>query len=152
MTEASPVLSSNEPIQLENLLGYALRRAQLLVFQGVVEAFAPYDLRPAQFTALAIMEQHPGIRQTELARALAIEPPQAVLLLNRLEEKGLALRIRSQTDRRSYGIYLSKQGETLVQELKEVAQKSDQQSSKALKEQERQVLLELLKKLCGDTL
>lgn len=152
MTEASPVLSSNEPIQLENLLGYALRRAQLLVFQGVVEAFAPYDLRPAQFTALAIMEQHPGIRQTELARALAIEPPQAVLLLNRLEEKGLALRIRSQTDRRSYGVYLSKQGETLVQELKEVAQKSDQKSSKALNEQERQVLLELLKKLCGDTL
>lgn len=139
---------TTESIHLDNLIGYTLRRAQMQVFQGVVEAFAPYDLRPAQFTALAIIEQQPGIMQAELARTLAIEPPQAVLLLNKLEKRGLALRIRSQVDRRSYGLHLSKQGEVLLQELKEVAQTSDIQSTSMLTDQERDLLLRLLKKLC----
>lgn len=96
------------------------------------------------------MEQQPGIMQTELARALAIEPPQAVLLLNKLEQRGLALRIRSQTDRRSYGIYLSKQGEILLQKLKEVAHQNDLQSTTALTDAERDLLLQLLKKICRE--
>lgn len=152
MNETSHPLpqTKNEAIQLDKLIGYALRRAQMQVFQGVVDAFAPYDLRPAQFTALAIMEQQPGIMQTELARALAIEPPQAVLLLNKLEQRGLALRIRSQTDRRSYGIYLSKQGEILLQKLKEVAHQNDLQSTTALTDAERDLLLQLLKKICRE--
>lgn len=144
-----PPSQPDASIRLDDLLGYALRRAQLQVFQGVTEAFAPHDLRPAQFSALAIIEQQPGIMQAELARALAIEPPQAVLLLNKLEKRGLAMRIRSQSDRRSYGVYLSRQGELLLQELKGVALQSDRQTTAALSDAERDELLRLLKKLTG---
>jgi DNA-binding MarR family transcriptional regulator len=55
----------------------------------------PSDLRPAQFSALAIIEQNPGLMQADLARALAIEPPQ-VVLLNKLESRALAVRMRLQ--------------------------------------------------------
>lgn len=33
--------------------------------------------------------------QADLAKTLAIEPPQAVLMVNKLEARGLAMRIRS---------------------------------------------------------
>ncbi|MFB8831380.1 MarR family winged helix-turn-helix transcriptional regulator [Azotobacter sp. CWF10] len=132
---------------LDELIGYALRRAQLKVFQHLVSRLVVFDLRPAQFTALAIIEQNPGLMQADLARALAIEPPQAVVLLNKLESRGLAVRVRCKPDKRSYGIFLSKAGETLLRELREVAAQSDQDATAALSAEERQQLIELLHKI-----
>ncbi|WP_263263236.1 MarR family transcriptional regulator [Pseudomonas sp. RIT-PI-S] len=132
---------------LDDLVGYALRRAQIQVFQHFVEQLAAYDLRPAQFSALAIIDDTPGITQAELARGLAIEPPQAVPLLNKLEAMGLAARIRSKADKRSYGLYLSKAGETLLAELRQVAARSDAAATANLNETERSQLLQLLRKV-----
>ncbi|PSS58431.1 MarR family winged helix-turn-helix transcriptional regulator [Pseudomonas sp. BBP2017] len=132
---------------LENLIGYALRRAQLKLFQNLIGKLSAHDLRPAQFSALAIIEQSPGLMQADLARALAIEPPQVVPLLNKLEERALAVRIRCKPDKRSYGIFLSKSGETLLKELKQIAADSDLEATAALNESERAELLKLLKKV-----
>jgi len=132
---------------LHNLVGYVLRRAQLKFFGNLTTRLEAHDIRPAQFTALSIIEQSPGLMQAELARALAIEPPQAVLLINKLEERGLAMRVRSNPDKRSYGLFLSKAGELLLKQLKDVVQQSDLESSSALSADEREQLLALLGKL-----
>ena len=110
---------------LDDLIGYAMRRAQLKLFQNLIGRLSAHDLRPAQFSALAIIEQNPGLMQADLARALAIEPPQVVPLLNKLESRALAVRVRCKPDKRSYGIFLSKTGETLLKELKQIAAQSD---------------------------
>lgn len=133
--------------ELDELIGYALRRAQIQVYQHLVERLGEYDLRPAQFTALALIQQSPGPTQAELARALSIEPPQVVPMVNKLEERGLALRIRSKADKRSYGLYLSKAGETLLATLREIAAQSDIESTANLSEEERAQLLGLLRKV-----
>lgn len=132
---------------LDELIGYALRHAQLKVYQHLVSRLNAYDLRPAQFTALAIIDQNPGLMQVDLARTLAIEPPQAVTLLNKLESRGLAVRVRCKPDKRSYGIFLSKAGEALLKQLKEVASKSDLDATAALTSEERQQLTALLHKI-----
>ncbi|POA17759.1 MarR family transcriptional regulator [Pseudomonas sp. FW300-N1A1] len=132
---------------LDDLIGYAMRRAQLKLFQNLIGRLSAYDLRPAQFSALAIIEQHPGLMQADLAKALAIEPPQVVPLLNKLEERALAVRVRCKPDKRSYGIFLSKTGEALLKELKQIAAQSDQESTSALDSQERDELLRLLRKV-----
>ena len=106
---------------LDDLIGYAMRRAQLKLFQNLIGRLSAHDLRPAQFSALAIIDQHPGLMQADLAQALAIEPPQVVPLLNKLESRALAVRVRCKPDKRSYGIFLSKTGETLLKELKLIA-------------------------------
>jgi len=142
-----PVAEAPLDAALDNLVGYALRRVQLRVFQELVGRFAVFEVRPAQFTALAIIEQNPGLMQADLARALAIEPPQAVVLLNKLESRGLAVRVRCKPDKRSYGIFLSKAGEALLKQLKEVAAQSDQSATAALDDDERQQLLRLLHKV-----
>ncbi|AZD55377.1 MarR family winged helix-turn-helix transcriptional regulator [Pseudomonas chlororaphis subsp. aurantiaca] len=132
---------------LDDLIGYAMRRAQLKLFQNLISRLSSHDLRPAQFSALVIIEQHPGLMQADLARVLAIEPPQVVPLLNKLEERALAVRVRCKPDKRSYGIFLSKTGETLLKELKLIAAESDQDATAALDDQEREELLRLLKKV-----
>ncbi|ATP44605.1 MarR family transcriptional regulator [Pseudomonas kermanshahensis] len=135
------------PTDLNDLVGYALRRVQMKVFQHLVECLTPYDLRPAQFSALAIIAQNPGPTQAELAKALNIEPPQVVPLLNKLEEAGLALRVRSKADKRSYGLYLSKAGEKLLKTLYGVAEESDRAATANLDDDERRQLLALLRKV-----
>lgn len=142
-SEAATALDSS----LHNLVGYVLRRAQMKLFQHLATRLEAHDIRPAQFTALTIIEQSPGLMQAELARALAIEPPQAVLMVNKLEERGLAMRIRSNPDKRSYGLFLSKAGELLLKQLKEVVRQSDMDSTSALSAEEREQLLFLLGKL-----
>lgn len=135
---------------LDELIGYALRRAQLKLFQTLIGRLSAHDLRPAQFSALAIIDQNPGLMQADLARALAIEPPQVVPLLNKLESRALAVRVRCKPDKRSYGIFLSKTGEALLKELKAIAVQSDLDSTAALDGQEREELLRLLKKVYQD--
>ncbi|SHN20553.1 DNA-binding transcriptional regulator, MarR family [Pseudomonas asturiensis] len=132
---------------LDDLIGYAMRRAQLKLFQNLIARLSAHDLRPAQFSALAIIDQNPGLMQADLAKALAIEPPQVVPLLNKLESRALAVRLRCKPDKRSYGIFLSKTGETLLKELKQIAAESDLDSTSALDSQEREELLRLLKKV-----
>jgi len=85
--------------------------------------------------------------QADLAKALAIEPPQVVPLLNKLESRALAVRVRCKPDKRSYGIFLSKTGETLLKELQQIAVQSDLDSTAALSDGERTQLLQLLKKV-----
>lgn len=135
---------------LNELIGYALRRAQMKVFQNLVNRLSVHDLRPAQFSAMAIIEENPGLMQADLARALAIEPPQLVPLLNKLEARALAVRIRCKSDKRSYGIFLSRAGEQLLRDLKQVAMQSDIESTGALAEDERETLLKLLRKVYLD--
>lgn len=135
---------------LDDLIGYALRRAQLKLFQNLIARLALHDLRPAQFSALAIIDQNPGLMQADLARALAIEPPQVVPLLNKLEERALAVRVRCKPDKRSYGIFLSKTGETLLKEVKQIAAQSDLDATAALDDAEREQLLRLLRKIYQD--
>lgn len=131
IAEASEVLPGSTEVQapldtaLDDLIGYAMRRAQLKLFQNLIGRLSNHDLRPAQFSALAIIDQHPGLMQADRAKALAIEPPQVVPLLNTLESRALAVRVRCKPDKRSYGIFLSKTGETLLKELKLIAAESD---------------------------
>nr|WP_159974053.1 MarR family transcriptional regulator [Pseudomonas sp. 8Z] len=155
---AKPPEQSNQSVDpaildqgLESYLGYVLRRAQMKVFQHLSTRLDTFELRPAQFTALMIIEQHPGLMQADLARALAIEPPQAVVLVNKLEQLGLAMRVRCKPDKRSYGLFLSKVGEVRLKELKALAAQSDRDSTAALDDQERAQLLHLLRKLYRDT-
>lgn len=140
-------VESIEGLVLEELLGYALRRAQLKVFQHFNEAMREHDIRPAQFSALVLIEGYPGVTQSSLAQALNIDPPRVVSLINNLEERGLAMRVRCKKDRRSHGIFLTKQGEALVDRLKEISLHSDKTATQALSEVERRQLLQLLHKI-----
>lgn len=134
---------------LDTLVGYALRRAQLKVFQHLVGNLAEHDLRPAQFTAMVIIENEPGLMQADLARQLAIEPPQLVPLLNKLESRGLAQRVRGVQDKRAYGVFLTKAGIALLGQLKAIAVASDEEATAGLDEDERVQLLRLLHKVNG---
>jgi DNA-binding MarR family transcriptional regulator len=129
---------------LAGLVGYAVRRVQLALFQDIVNVLQSHKIRPAQFSVMALLEANPGVTQSSLAQALGVDPPRMVNLIHDLEEQGLALRVRCKQDRRSHGVFLSKKGETLLAELKTLVEASDRHMTHRLSAAEREQLLELL--------
>jgi DNA-binding MarR family transcriptional regulator len=103
------------------IVGYRLRRAQVQVFQEFNARFADYQLRPAEYSALALIAANPGSKQIEVANALGIKRANFVALINMLETRGLIDRRQPANDRRSHALFLTAEGESLMEKL-DVAQ------------------------------
>jgi len=105
---------------LTQMTGYALRRAQMWLFRDLKARFKTHDISLAQFSVLYVVDVNPGLAQARIAEALAIERARLVLMLDRLEERGLLVRTRSKSDRRSHALHLTPAGRDLLKTLLEV--------------------------------
>ncbi len=80
--------------ELSEHLGYALKRAQLKIFEDFLRCVAPLQLTPAQFSVLLLLDKNPGRNQTEIANTLGILRPNFVAMLDGLESRDLCARIK----------------------------------------------------------
>ena len=101
---------------LARFLGYHLKRAQTVLMSDMNAAIAPLGLRMITFSALAMVVANAGLRQSQLADALAVERPNLVVILDDLEERGLITRDRVPSDRRAYALRPTPAGRTLFDE------------------------------------
>ena len=99
---------------LDGVVGYLLRRAQIAVFEDFGRRFQALDLTPAQFSALVAIQENPGRRQSDIAAALGVQRPNFVALMDGLERRGLAERLRSGADRRANALALTRAGRELL--------------------------------------
>lgn len=102
---------------LNQALGYLLRRAQVQVFQEFAAHFEVFDIKPAQFSALELIDKNPGMRQSRLAEALGIQRTNLVGMLDLLQKRGLIKREPAPDDRRSHALYLTPKGSQLLELL-----------------------------------
>lgn len=132
---------------LTSLSGYLVRRVQLAVWQDFLRGFAGTGITPAQFSALVVIGANPGVIQTALANALAIERSAMVPLIDHLEELGLAIRVPSTTDRRSRALHLTARGTAVLRDLERRVREHEARVTGALTPAEHETLLGLLRKM-----
>ncbi len=133
---------------LDNLLGYRLRRAQLSVFQDFLVAMKDFDLRPAQFSVLAIIDANPGLKQSRVSEALGINRANFVALLDELEQRKLARRAPAPGDRRSNALFLTPKGEAFLKDAyRHLLAQHEKRVETVLGSADKQQLLSLLEKL-----
>jgi DNA-binding MarR family transcriptional regulator len=106
---------------LNGHLGYFVRRFQVWIFQDFVRTLAPFDIRPAQFSVLVVIDANPGLSQTDLADALGIERARLVRLLDELEKRGFTRRTPAPSDRRSHALVLTREGQQKLKRIKALA-------------------------------
>jgi len=152
-TETAEIETSDERQQvslglLDNLLGYRLRRAQLSVFQDFLVAMKDFDLRPAQFSVLAIIDANPGLKQSRVSEALGINRANFVALLDELEQRKLARRAPAPGDRRSNALFLTPKGEAFLKDAyRHLLTQHEKRVETVLGSADKQQLLGLLEKL-----
>lgn len=91
---------------------------------------------------------HPGITQEEMAAKLVFNKSSVARQLAELEQSGLILRKRCETDKRSIRVYPTDKGEALLPLIRETAKDFFAAISKELSEEEKELLDVLCKKLC----
>lgn len=134
---------------LDDLLGYALRRAQVAMFLAFHEATRELDITPPRFTALLVVGANPGISQTTLGKVLGIARSGAMALTDWFESRGLVVRRRKPDDGRAWGLHLTARGESMVRKMKRKVVELDRRRAAVLSAPERRELLRLLNKLAA---
>jgi DNA-binding MarR family transcriptional regulator len=106
---------------LNERLGYFVRRVQVWIFQDFIRRLAGIDISPAQFSVLVVVAANPGLSQSELAGTLGIERARLVRLLHRLESRSLLQRLSSSADGRRHALQLTREGQKLLTRAKALA-------------------------------
>jgi DNA-binding MarR family transcriptional regulator len=99
------------------------------------------DLPMGQFKAMAAITMNGPQPVGELGRRLGISEPAASLLVGKLEERGLAARVRDKSDRRRTLVTVTAAGEALVGRLQEGRAEQVEQWLSALTDEELRGLL-----------
>ena len=134
---------------LDELLGYAIRRAQVAMLLAFRRAVRGLDVTPPRFTALVVIGANSGISQTVLARVLGIARSGAMVLTDWFEARGFVERRRKPEDRRAWGLHLTRRGEHFVARLKRRILAEERRRAAVVSTRERRDLLRLLDKLAG---
>jgi DNA-binding MarR family transcriptional regulator len=132
---------------LDDLVGYAVRRAQLSIYEDFAATMEADEITPQRFSCLVIVESNPGISQTRLAEVMGIARSGVVAIIDGFEAKGFIER-QASGDRRSYSLLLTKAGARQLKRFKQAVKAHDERISAVLTRTEKQTLLTLLGKLC----
>jgi DNA-binding MarR family transcriptional regulator len=97
---------------LDQLLGYALRRAQNALYLDFYRAVATVgtEISPQRFAALVLVAENPGMRQGLLAQAMGLHRSGALRLTDWLTAQGWVERRDDPLDARSWGLHLTAAG------------------------------------------
>lgn len=98
---------------LRRFAGYHMKRAFNVIQADLARTLKPFDLRMLTYTALVMIADNPGLRQSQLADAMDIERPNLVVIIDELERRDLITRERVPTDRRAYALHVTLAGRLL---------------------------------------
>jgi DNA-binding MarR family transcriptional regulator len=132
---------------LDQLLGYQIRRAQMRFFAHFNERLHHHHTTPGQLGLLLLIAANPGISQVALARAIGIERATLGEFVAKFERQHLVERRGAISDKRSYALHLSRQGQEFLDRcIPEVLQHESDFTSH-MTASERATLLSLVIKL-----
>jgi len=132
---------------LDDFVGFHLRIAQIKVFRDFERELADLGVTPASFSVLEVLRSNPGATQSKLAHAVHLDRSSIVPMLDKLEGRGLLSRRASTTDRRNNHIYLSPEGEALLDTAMLRVREHERRVTVRLTAAEKKALLTLLDKI-----
>jgi DNA-binding MarR family transcriptional regulator len=129
------------------IVGYQLAQATIVTNQVFDERVGRSGMRRVEFTILALIHDNADVTARQLARALAVTPPNIAIWLDKLESRGLVVRTRSSADARMQHLRLTPAGRTLVQQSVQSLLEGERDALGTLSAAEQAMLVELLHKV-----
>ena len=137
-------------IKLQNVLGYQLAQASIvthILFKR--HTGQVLELRPVEYTLLTLITENPGGSLAQLAKALAVTAPNITAWVDRLEQRGLVVREKSESDKRTQMLKATSKGIKLANIATAQILAHEQSALQSLSAQEQTTLLSLLHKVAS---
>jgi DNA-binding MarR family transcriptional regulator len=119
---------------------YLIKQVELAVRSHLDAVVESAGLTTQLYTALTVLERHPGITAAELARMSFIRPQTAAQTVNALEARDLVERIRADEDRRRIRLVLAPRGQRVLDQLREPVAELEERMLRAMDPEARAAL------------
>ena len=136
--------------QLDALVGYAVRRAQIRIYEDFTVALQPWNITPQRFSAMTLIHRNPGIKAIELAGIMGIARSGVAIILKTLEAAGYVKRVGEQKDRRTLALELSAAGRKALREISDAVARHDARVTSSLDDAQKALLISLLDRIGAD--
>jgi DNA-binding MarR family transcriptional regulator len=129
---------------LDQNLGFHIRLAHGAVYRHFVETFGYLDMTQKQVAVLWLIDEWPGIGQTDLAKRLQMDRATVMAMVDRLQARGFITREPSKKDRRKQILKLLAEGRTVLKKTRKAVNEHESWLKSRFTEKEVTLLTELL--------
>ncbi|MFN4312283.1 MAG: MarR family winged helix-turn-helix transcriptional regulator [Ferrovibrio sp.] len=132
---------------LQEAPGHLLRRCQQLAVDLYTAEVGSNGLTPRQFALLLAIYQNSGISQVDLVRQTGIDRSTVAEMVARLIKRGLLVRQRTETDRRTNALAVTADGEKQLRAAQPGVMRSQERILEPLSPAKRADFIALLRQL-----
>jgi DNA-binding MarR family transcriptional regulator len=136
-------------IGLDELLGYRLRRAQGAVHRDYLATLDNLKLTQKQTAVMWLVMGNPGVAQGAIGNALGMDRATMMVLVDRLESRGLLQRRQSTVDARRRELHVTPAGQKLMEQVRGRIARHEARMKRMFTAPELRTLERLLQRLQG---
>ncbi len=132
---------------MDRFVGYHMKRAVNVVQADLDRTLKQFDLRLLTHSALVLIADNPGLRQTQLAAAMSLGRSNVVVIVDALEARHMVVRRPVPSDRRAYALTATMEGQRVCKLAVAAVQAHEARLFAGLDMRKRDVLVKSLSSL-----
>jgi DNA-binding MarR family transcriptional regulator len=132
---------------LDAILGFHIRLAHGAVYRHFTEAFADLELTQKQVSVLWLLDDQPGLTQTDVGQRLQMDRATVMGIVNRLQSRAFLERGRSAKDGRRQTLQLTPAGHAMLLRARNAVLAHEQWLKARFSRRETDLLIDLLKRI-----
>jgi len=132
-----------------DILGFHIRLAHGAVYRHFMDTFDHLGLTQKQVSVLWLIDDHPGIAQTDLARRLQMDRATVMAIVNRLQARDYLVRGKSTGDQRRQTLDLRPAGKAALVEARKAILEHEAWLKGRFNKREIKQLISLLARIHG---
>ncbi|WP_199099356.1 MarR family transcriptional regulator [Dyella sp. ASV21] len=127
--------------------GYLLNDVTLLFRKHFDRRAVKFGLTRAQWRATKMLYYREGLRQTELAELLEMEPIAVGRVIDRLQAAGFVERRHDPKDRRAWRLYVTDQARAVIADMEQIAKGLRKDATRGIEVADLQQALDVMNRL-----
>lgn len=148
LVPTTPHVEGDEDIgEIRDIVGFHIRLAHGAVYRHFTESFGYLELTQKQISVLWLIDDHPDIAQTDLAKRMRMDRATTMAIVNRLEARGFLVRGASAHDRHKQTLNLTAAGARALVVAKQAIRSHEEWLKSRFTDAEVASLIEMLSRI-----
>jgi len=148
LVPTTPHVEGDEDIgEIRDIVGFHLRLAHGAVYRHFTDTFADLGLTQKQVSVLWLVDDHPDIAQTDLAKLMRMDRATTMAIVNRLQARDYLVRGQSQDDGRKQTLNLTDAGRQALVDAKDAIGQHEEWLKSRFTDREVDQLIEMLTRI-----